>query len=233
MKFSLAAQFLSPAFAAAIASPSLVSLAEAATKKYDTHRDIDAAAAAAAAAATSRAGRNLDSIDTTSTSKSSKSSVSCPPEPTPDVECGKTYVDSTVTLGQNLVCNGNITEADGSLNAALTLEGEKAVLDCQGFTISQETVRDGSAAAMDCPIFAPAGNATAILEMKKGCDLFYVAGVKLLDGAKMKNCNIQKFYFGGNVTDGGVIEDSEFSLNWLGVEIFNRAANTVSKIANR
>ena len=210
-------------------------MAEAAAKKYDTHRD-DIDAAAAAAAATSRASRNLDSIDTTSTStstsKSSKSSVSCPPEPTPDVQCGNTYVNSTVILDQNLLCDGNITEADGSLNAALTLSGEDAVLNCQGYTISQETDK-GSAAAMDCDIFAPAGNATAILEMKKGCDLFYVAGVRLLDGAKMKNCNIQKFYIGGDMVDGGVIEDSEFSLNWKGVQITNRAANTVSKIANR
>ena len=229
MKFSLAAQFLSPAFAAAIASPSSVSVAEEVAKKYGNHRDIDAAAAAAA---TSRASRNLDSIVATS-SKSSKSSVSCPPEPTPDVQCGNTYVDSTVILGQNLVCNGNITLADGSNNAGVTLKGEKAVLDCKGFTISQET--DGSAAAMDCDILAIAGNDTSILEMKEGCELFFVAGVRLEGGAIMRNCNIQQFYIGSEIRDGGEIQDSEFSLNWRGVQIWNHAdaADTLSKIANR
>ena len=49
----------------------------------------------------------------------------------------------------------------------------------------------------------------------------------------MMNCNIQKFYVGGDVRDGGVIEDSEFSLNKRGVILSNRAANTVSKVVNR
>ncbi len=122
----------------------------------DNHHDIDAAAAAAAAA-TSRASRNLDSIHTSSTSKSSKSSSYCPPEPTDDVECGNTYTSGTVILGQNLLCNENITEADGSSNAVLTLSGENTTLDCQGYTISQTTVNidgtdTGSGAALDCDI---------------------------------------------------------------------------------
>ena len=231
MKFSLAAQFLSPAFAAAIASPSSVSVAEELAKKYDNrYGDIDATAAATSRAVPSR---NLDySIHTTSTSKSSKSaSVSCPPKPTPDVQCGSTYVDSTVILGENLSCNGNITQADESNNAVLLLKGEKALLDCKGHTISQTT--DGSAAAMDCPIFP--GNSTERLRMKQECDLFFVAGVILKDGATMRNCNIQKFYIGGRIDNGGEIQDSEFSLNRRGVQIDNNddAANTVSKVANR
>ena len=168
MKLSLAAQFLSPAFAAAIASPSSVSVAEELAKKYDNHRDIHAAAASRAVPSPSR---NLDSIH--ATSKSSKSSsVSCPPEPTPDVQCGSTYVDSTVILGENLSCNGNITQADESNNAVLLLKGEKALLDCKGHTISQTTVNidgidEGSAAAVDCPIFR--GNSTERLRMKQEC----------------------------------------------------------------
>ena len=209
MKFSLAAHLLSPAFAAAVASPSSASVAEELAKKYDKiHRDIDGAAAAAA---TSRASRNLDSTHSTTTSKSSKSSVSCPPEPTPDVQCGNTYVNSTVILDQNLIC----TEAGGSVTA-VTLKGKKAVLNCQGYTISQNT--NSSAAAMD---FTE--------------DLFYNYGVRLLDGASMVNCNIQKFNIGGRIDQGGVIKDSEFSLNDKGVQILNHedAVNTVSKIANR
>ena len=172
MKFSSAVQFLSPAFSAIVASSSSVSVAEALakTKSYDSrNQDIHHAAAAAAAASRSGAGasRNLDSIHTTSTSTSSKSSKSssstCPPEPTKDVQCGNVYNSTAtdeevvVTLGQNLLCNENITEADNSTNAALTLAGEKAVLNCQGYTISQTTVNidgidKGSAAARDSTI---------------------------------------------------------------------------------
>ncbi len=231
MKFSLAAQFLSPVFAAAVASPSSVSVAEELAKKYGNHRDIDAAAAAA-----SRASRNLVSIHTTTTSKSSKASVSCPPEPTPDVECGKTYTSGTVILGQNLLCNENITEADGSSNAVLILKGENTTIDCQGYTISQTTVNidgidTGSGAAVDCDIFP--GNSTERLRLKQECGLFFEFGVVLGDGATMRNCNIQKFLAGGAIANGGKIQDSEFSLTRRGVQIANRAANTVSTVVNR
>ncbi len=208
MKPSLAVQFLSPVFAAAVAaSSSSVSVAEEVAKKYDNHRDADAAAASRAVPV-----RNLES-----TSKSSKSSVSCPPEPTPDVQCGNVYVDSTIILGGNLIC----TEASDERSTALTLKGKKAVLDCQGYTISQET--NSSAAALECP---------SQFETKE-CGLFYEYGVILEDGASIKNCNIKKFYVGSYMVNGGEIKDSEFSLNREGVNIDNFAANTVSKVANR
>ncbi len=218
MKFSLAVQLLSPAFSAIVASSSSVSVAETlalANKKDDNHRDMNAAAAAAA----SLASRNLESTHTTSTSsKSSKASVSCPPEPTPDVQCGSTYVDSTVILGQNLIC----TEGrDGSF-VALTLKGKKALIDCQGYTISQNT--NSSSAAMDDTE-----------------DLFFDFGVVVTEGATMVNCNIQKFKTGAGLFNGGVIKDSEFSLNFRGVEVEivnlpdapTTTTNTVSKVANR
>ena len=167
------------------------------------------------------------------TTKDGKSS--CPLEPTTGVECGNVY-DSTagdeavVILGRNLLCDENITEADGSRNGALTLIGKGAVLDCQGYTISQTTDK-GSAAALDCDIL-PFTN-TARLRMKQECGLFYEAGVILKDGATMRNCNIEKFWGGAGILDGGEIQDSEFSLNRRGVEILSFAANTVSKISNR
>jgi len=242
--YSLAIQLLSTAFTATAASSSSLSVAEAlAKKKYDNHRDIDGAAAAAA---TSRAvpspSRDLVSIHTTTTSKSSKSSSYCPPEPTPGVECGNVYNSTAtgeevvVTLGQNLLCDENITEADDTRNAVLTLIGEKAVLNCQGYTISQTTVNidgteTGSAAAVDCPIFPT--NSAEVLIMKQECGLFFEYGVRLLDGATMMNCNIQKFLAGGAIVNGGKIQDSEFSLNRLGVNLSNRAANAVSKVVNR
>ena len=251
MKFSSAVQFLSPAFAAAVASPSSVSVAEelAKTKSYDSrNQDIHHAAAAAAAASRSGAGasRNLDSIHTTSTSTSSKSSKSssstCPPEPTKDVQCGNVYNSTAtgeqvvVTLGGNLLCDENITQADGKKNAAITLSGKDTVLNCQGYTISQTTVNiDGissSAAAVDCDIL-PGPNESDRENMKKTCGLYFQVGVFLKDGARMVNCNVQKFWGGAEIENGGEIEDSDFSLNKDGVVIANRAANTVSKVANR
>ena len=171
----------------------------------------------------------------------SKAGKTCPLEPTPDVECGNVYNSTAtgeqvvVTLGGNLLCDEDITEADERGNAALTLVGKDAVLDCQGYTISQTTVNidgtdTGSAAAVDCDIFP--GDDTR-LRMKQECGLYFQYGVILEAGARMVNCNIQKFLSGGGIFDGGSIENSEFSLNTRGVFISNNAANTVSKITNR
>jgi hypothetical protein len=231
MKLSLAIQFLSTAFTATVVvSSSSISVAEKVAKKYD-NRNVDAAAPSRKVPS-----RNLLSINdaTSSTSKSSKSSSSCFPEPTPDVQCDNVYNstagdNAVVTLDQNLICEGNITEADGIRHAALTLVGKDAVLDCQGYTVSQVT--DSSAAAVDCSIELI--NPTEVLKMQKECGFFYIFGVRLIDGASMVNCNTQKFWAGSAITNGGKIEDSEFSLNTRGVEIANFAPNTVSKIANR
>ncbi len=76
MKCSLAIQFLSTAFTATAVSSSSASVAEELARKYDNHRDINAAAAAAATSRAEVPSRNLfafgDPIDTAS-SKSSKS----------------------------------------------------------------------------------------------------------------------------------------------------------------
>ncbi len=231
MKPSLAVLFFFTAFTTAFSSSS-VSLAEEVVKKYDNrNQDIDATAAASRAVPS----RNLESIHTTS--KAGKSSAYCPPEPTQDVECGKTYINSTVILGENLICNENITQADGSRNAALTLTGGNAVLDCRGYTISQTTVNingtdTGSTAALDCDIFPSSADRE---ETKRKCGIFYIFGVYLKDGASMKHCNIQQFYTGVRMDNGGGIEGSDFSLNKKALEVVNfpDAANTVSKVAHR
>jgi hypothetical protein len=172
------------------------------------------------------------------TTKAGKSS--CPLEPTPGVQCGNVYNstagdEAVVILGQNLLCDDDTALADGSPNGALTLIGKGAVLDCQGYTISQTTIDatgidKGSAAAFDCGIFPKPAD---IQWMKKECGLFNVYGVILEDGAIMRNCNIEKFWAGSVIVNGGKIENSGFSLNRRGVEIANFAANTVSKISNR
>ena len=75
----------------------------------------------------------------------------------------------------------------------------------------------GSAAALDCPIIP--SNSTERLRLKQECGLFFQWGVILKDGARMVDCNIQKFYDGAGIEDGGEIQDSEFSLNWRGYKL--------------
>ncbi len=215
-KFSLATLFLSTAFAAS----SLASMAAAVAKNEIIDED---------AATRSVPSRNLVSVVTSKSSKPSSSS--CPPKPTQGIECGNVY-DSTsgqdvvVTLGQNLICDENITEVEGIRNAALTLIGEGAVLDCQGYTISQVT--GSSAAALDCTFPPP-----DLKGQKKKCGLFYFWGVVLQEGASMVNCNIQKFFGGSEMINGGTIENSQFSLNRKGVDIRNSGSSTVSKVLRR
>jgi hypothetical protein len=136
-----------------------------------------------------------------SNSKSSKSKAEdCPPDPD-NVTCGATYNNAgAITLGRDLVCNGNITEADGSSNAALTVSGN-TVLDCQGNSISQVTKSTG--AAVDCDVFP--SNSTQTELMKKECGLFYQWGITVKDGATVKNCIIRQFWGGISMAEGGTI----------------------------
>ena len=257
--YSLAIQLLSTVFTAVVITPSSVSVTEAFAKKHDYRGDdIDINSAAAT---TSGSHGNLfalrDTVDAVSNSIKSSSS-DCPPKPTLGVECGNVYNTSAtgeevvVTLSGNLLCDGNVTEADGTRNAVLTLAGKNAVLDCRGYTISQTTVNingtdtgTGSAALLDCYVPPAKGSEELMMrreELKKQCGYFYQFGVILEDGAKMKRCNVQKFFTGAGIGNGGGIEDSKFSLNKRGVEISNAAdaivnnvtiANTVARIAKR
>jgi hypothetical protein len=69
--------------------------------------------------------------------------------------------------------------------------------------------------------------------MKQECGFLYVFGVYLEDGASMEECNVQKFYVGGRIDNGGTIEGSEFSLNARGLEIPNVNGNTLTKVTHR
>ena len=166
-----------------------------------------------------------------SKSKSSKSKAEdCPPVPN-NVTCGATYNNSKViTLGGHLVCNGNITEADGSSNAALTVSGKDTVLDCQGNSISQ--VAKSTGAAVDCDVFP--SNSTQTELMKRECGLFYQWGIIVKDGATVKNCIIRQFQGGISMEEGGTIQNSEVSLNRKGMQVLSTLSNaTQSKVVSR
>lgn len=166
-----------------------------------------------------------------SSSKSSKSNADCPP-PTQEVSCGDVYESGEViTLGGDVLCEENITEAVGVRDAAITVSGEGTVIDCNGFSIRQKT--DSSAAAVDCSVFPTDGNAAQILLMKETCDLYYVWGIKVENGATAKNCNVQQFWGGAEIKDGGTVLNSDFSLNFRGLEVENENDNTQSNVKSR
>ncbi len=94
--------------------------------------------------------------------------------------------------------------------------------------LTQEVVRRWTAISDIFP-----GTDAERLRLKQECGLYFEFGVLLEDGARMVNCNIQKFLAGSDIVNGGKIQDSEFSLNRRAVQIPNRAANTVSTVVNR
>jgi len=150
------------------------------------------------------------------------------PLPTQEVTCGDVYSDGEViTLGRDVICPVNTTEVDGTRNAAITVRGEGTVLDCQGYSIIQAT--NSSAAAVDCFVFPTEGNATQIKRMKETCGLSYVWGVSVENGASAKNCNIQQFWGGAIIKDGGSFEQSVFSLNYRGLEIISETHQSESE----
>jgi len=167
-----------------------------------------------------------------------KDSYSCPDTNKEVLECGQKYTDAgVITLGRDLFCNVNLDEADNSRNAAITLIGPNTVLDCNGFTISQITNSTGAAADCNTELVGT----ERFFNVKKDCGLFYFVGVTLTGGATMRNCHVQKFYFGaataritgpGEGSNSVAIEDSDFTLNRRGVTISHNAPAT-SKIIQR
>ena len=152
------------------------------------------------------------------------------PLPTQEVTCGDVYSDGEViTLGRDVICPVNTTEVDGTRNAAITVRGEGTVLDCQGYSIIQVTNSSAAAAVVDCPVFPTRGVPSDIKRMKETCGLSYVWGVSVENGATAKNCNIQQFWGGALIKDGGSFEQSVFSLNYRGLEIISETHQSESE----
>ena len=126
------------------------------------------------------------------------------------VECGKTYHEGVISLTEDLICNGNIPEADGSRNAAIILNGP-VTLDCNGHEISQTTPSVDS--AVDC-VYNNNWRDT-----KQNCGLFYITGIFMSGGATVKNCNVQQFYVGADIYGQGIIEDSDINNNARGIQV--------------
>ena len=152
------------------------------------------------------------------------------PLPTEEVTCGNVYSGGKViNLSRDLICHANMTEVDGTRNAAITVRGEGTVLDCQGYSIIQVTNSSAAAAVVDCPVFPTRGVPSDIKRMKETCGLSYVWGVSVENGATAKNCNIQQFWGGALIKDGGSFEQSVFSLNYRGLEIISETHQSESE----
>ena len=76
---------------------------------------------------------------------------------------------------------------------------------------------NSSASAYDCRVYP---------YEKGACGLFYEFGFIAAEGATVKNCNVNKFYYGGTIANGGVVDSSDFSLNSNGLFVSNRVSNT-------
>jgi len=146
------------------------------------------------------------------------------------VECGATIHGKRVVLDRNLACNA--TAVDGVLNAALTLDGPDAELICvNGANITQVGVDvPWDRYFQDCFLGAlrelPSGefegnletDPTKVEEIKNSCNLSYMYGLKLLNGAKLFGCVIETFVVGVYAGQGAEeVKDVTASNNFYGV----------------
>jgi len=147
---------------------------------------------------TSTKHKNIDIIDTmqVGAAKSSKRGKSSKQSKNRSVQCGD-IVHRKISLRDDLVCEGS-GENDGIPNAAITLDGPEAVLNCKGLKITQD-VADGAATGCDALDFYRGNletDPTKVKDIKNNCFLHFLYGFRLLNGAKAKGCNIEKFLVG-------------------------------------
>lgn len=137
-----------------------------------------------------------------------------------DVACGDTFTNQEIELSGDVFCTDNVflaTDAElEALNAAITLTGPDASIDCKGHSIRQ-MVRGVHASG--CLNGAGDYNSdnTSRKDMKEACGLYYQGGIMLVDGATAKNCRVDEFYDGFIIRNGGEVEKSEVSENRVGV----------------
>ena len=119
-------------------------------------------------------------------------SMSVGPPPISLTGCGESFTDQKVVLSDNLDCGSLV--GDQQL-CAVTLDGPDAEINCDGYMLSQEANSD--ALYDDGPFFD---------------------GICLSNGAKARNCNVQQFVSGIDVTDGGEVVKSNLSFfNNIGI----------------
>eukprot|EP00985_Skeletonema_marinoi_P020917 scaffold12556_cov219-Skeletonema_marinoi.AAC.1 len=140
-----------------------------------------------------------------------------------------------VVLTEDLSCTDRVDDAsDGvltTLNAAIKVVGADAVIDCKDHTVRQLTSKS-AASCEDSP--GPNDDETSLERktMKEECDLFYQAGIWLVDGASAINCNVnvEHFYGGFFVQNSGDVKKSEASGNRRGVVWLSGSTTKISDV---
>ena len=156
------------------------------------------------------------------------------------LECGATFTNEKVALSDNLFCKEYYwfapDEEKIALNAAITLVGPDASIDCKGHSIRQRTLL--LSFASDCldldwrnegNPFEPSNERK---QMKMTCHINYQAGILLIDGAKAINCNVGDFYDGFLVLNGGSVKKSEAVGNRHGIAIQDVTGSAETRVSD-
>ncbi len=159
-----------------------------------------------------------------------------PPPYCPVVECDGIYTDK-VYLNDDLDCGGDVTATVGQdssinqVNCAVTLEGPNAELDCNGYKVYEtSSTSDDPDSARNCDnTLGTPGN---IKTMKQTCEIYYVNGVCLKDGASLKNCGVEKFFRGAFIKNSGTIKDSTIRRNTFGIQVLDDQAGDKTEISD-
>ena len=138
------------------------------------------------------------------------------------IACGDTFTNEKVVMSNDLFCKDNVNDATDdeleALNAAITVSGPDATIDCKGHSITQLVSGD-----VGSPCSRGAGSyevASPIRKaMKEWCGIYYQAGIMLVDGAKAVNCDVGNFHDGFLILNGGEVKQSEASGNGKGVTV--------------
>ncbi len=165
--------------------------------------------------------------------KAGKSISFC--EPAEVMTCGQTFTNEKVVLSDDLICMDDVDDASNqelkTMNAAIKVAGPDAIIDCKGHTIIQMTTK--SAAACETPPRRDLNPSSERKSMKTDCDLYYQAGIFLVDGATAINCKVEQFYDGFLVVDGGEVKKAEVSGSRNGVRIRDQVAtSSATKISD-
>ena len=153
------------------------------------------------------------------------------------ISCGATFSNEEVVLSDDLLCTDRYYDASEdelmALNAAITLSGPNASIDCKGHSIRQVTAGYfGSQCLRWLDRTDPFEPSLLRSEMKSWCDLYYQAGILLTDGATAVNCNVENFIDGFLVINGGEVQMSEASENKYGVTIHDLDGSVETTISD-
>jgi len=124
------------------------------------------------------------------------------------VECGDIFTDEEIVLTHDVFCANNYWNATHEekeeldrVNAAITLSGPSASIDCNGYSVRQiyTTPVSPPKYARDCfvsllgDISDPFEPSPTRPYMRGSCSNYYQAGILLADGAKAINCKAEEF----------------------------------------